>query len=338
MPSKSQRHRTRTLPFRYQEEGLAFDIQRFATDGSDPEPLSLNATQREIDLTARGQGTDDWMTATLEASLTLPPDVIEAVLPSDERDAPPAKLYVACRCHETIYRDRIDVASAPVEPGEYSVTITLNREQFKGKIEFRPYLVRTRNRDDVTTYASTKNVRLADDLPYRFIVDHPEDDEPPSIDGEAVSFSQTAHLPDGDRLYHLDFRNEARPKLWLNADYPRVTNVLESRGSIGAEPRMRDVVLDQISYGIWTQLVVRAVTAIDQDGNVRHDWQETVLKTFARGLTERSNLEAAKLDLRSRVRDPESLGEFVSDVDAEIQEYVDPRTQLINLMEEGLKL
>jgi len=317
---------------------LDFDVQRFATDGRDPEPLSLNSAQREIDLTARGQGTDEWTTATLEATLTLPEDVIEAVFPSDEVDSPPGKLYVACRCHDTIYRDRIDVASAPVEPGEHVVTITLKRDQFKGEIELRPYLVRTRDRDDVAAYASTKNVRLADALPYRLIVDHPKGDEPPSIDGEAISFSQTAHLPDGDQLYHLDFRNEGRPKLWLNADYPRVTNVLESRGSIGAEPRMRDVILDQISYGIWTQLVVRAVTSIDQDGNVEHDWQETVLETFARGLTGRSNLEAAKLELRSRVRDHESLGQFISDVDAEIQEYVDPRTQLINLMEEGLKL
>ena len=44
------------------------------------------------------------------------------------------------------------------------------------------------------------------------------------------------------------------------------------------------------------------------------------------------------LALRRDVRDPKALPELMSRIDVELQEYLDPRSQLINLMEEGLQI
>ncbi|WP_225308167.1 hypothetical protein [Haloarcula sp. CBA1131] len=173
---------------------------------------------------------------------------------------------------------------------------------------------------------------------YRAIIDRPPGEQPPAIDGEEISFSRASHLPGGDKLYYLDFRNESRPKLWLNSDHPRITDVLQSRGSVGAEARMRDVILDQISYGIWTQLILRTGSAIDEEGETEHEWQETVLETFARNLYDVDDLEEAKHELRSDLEGTDSISHLMELIDRELQEYIDPRTQLINLMEEGLRI
>jgi hypothetical protein len=101
---------------------------------------------------------------------------------------------------------------------------------------------------------------------------------------------------------------------------------------------MRDVILDQISYSVWQQLIVRAGTAVNDDGEVEHQWQQTVIEAFAREIYDVDGPEEAALALRRDVRDPETLPELMSRIDVELQDYLDPRSQLINLMEEGLQI
>jgi hypothetical protein len=340
MSRQSQRHRTQSLPFPYAEDALEFDLEAYQTDDDAWQPIDLKPGERELDVAPPTDTppSDAWSTLDLNGTVSVPERIFEHVLPEAERDAPPVALYVAIRCHQTIYRHKASVAEAPVPAGDYEVSIRIDRANVKGEVELRPFLVRSTDRDSDDQYANTRNVRLASTAPYRLVVDAAATDDPPAIDGEAVSFSQHAHLPDGDKLYDVDFRNESRPKLWLNADHPRITDVLQTRGSVGTAPRFRDVVLDEISYGVWTQLIVRACTAIESDGTVAHDWQDTVLETFARGLTDRSNLETAKQDLRSTVDHPDALPELMAAIDDELQAFIDPREQLINLMEEGLQL
>ena len=208
----------------------------------------------------------------------------------------------------------------------------------RGTVELRPYLVRTEDGPTEGRYAGKKNFRLASGRIYSVVVDLPPGEEPAAIDGEEVSFSQTPHLPEGDKLYYLDFRNESRPKLWINSDHPRVTDILQSQGSVGAEARMRDVILDEISYGVWTQLIVRTSCDIDDDGEVEYEWQQTVIDTFARNLYDTDDTAEATHRLREDAGDPESLPHLMEQIDRELQEYLEPRAQLINLMEEGLRI
>jgi hypothetical protein len=339
----TQRHRSTTLPFKYQDAGLDFELEQYSVDGSKPNELDLKPGQTEINLTqtlqsTKDEGGDDWGKVTLFGRLGLPEGVVKDVFPESERDEPPAKLYVAVRCHETIYREKATVSEEPTTPGSYNATVKIPKEMVRGTIELRPYLVRTQDRTTNAQYAGKKNFRLASGTIYSVVVDLPPGEKPPAIDGEEISFSRAVHLPEGDKLYYLDFRNEKRPKLWINSDHPRITDILQSRGSVGAEARMRDVILDEISYGVWSQLIVRAACGIDEDGDVEQEWQQTVVETFAQNLYEVDNVSEAARKLRADVADPETLPHLMEQIDQELQEYIDPRTQLINLMEEGLQI
>ena len=345
MTQRSQRHRSTTLPFRYRQRGLDFDLDYYTIDGSKPRGIELKAGQSEIDIVPAIENkyrTDtelaEWTTINFYGHITVTEDTIVDVFPPEERERPPAKLYVARRCHETISRTRADVDEPFDGPGTYEITITLERSELRGAVELHPFLVRTADGTHKDDYAAVKNVRVAGGHSYRVIIDSKESEDPTHIDGEEVSFSDVAHLPAGEKLYYLDFRNEKRPKLWINADHPRITNILQSKGSVGAEPRMRDVILDQIGQGVWTQLVIRAGSAVDDDGNVPHEWQRMVIDTFAPNLYAADDSTEAALQLREDLEDTDNLPYFMERVNREIQEFLKPREQLINLMEEGLRI
>jgi len=342
---RSQRHRSTALPFSYRDEGVDFELNSFAVDNGDQTALDLNPAQTEIDLASAVSSSDssnepDWETITLNGKLRLPEETVQAVFPQGERAQPPAKLYVTVRCHETIYRDRVIISEAPTTAGEYDVTLEVSKSTVRGAVELRPYLIRTESRpgEEPNDYADQKNFRVASGTLYYVVVDRPDDEGRAAIDGERVRFSQNAHLPDGNKLYYLDFRNESRPKLWINSDHPRIADVLQSRGSVGAEARMRDVILDQVSYGVWVQLLVRAGSAVDVEGEVEHEWQEMVLQTFASNLYETSDVSEATHRLKDDLSDPQTLPHVLQRIDSELQEYIDPREQLIHLMEEGLQI
>lgn len=343
MSRRTQRHRSTIYPFRYRENGLRFDVEHYSLNGGSVEPLDLAAGEYTIDVapdsTVRTSRADEpWEWITLYGTLEVTEDTLEHLFPSSERDSPPAKLYIAVRCHDTIYRDSVIVEGPPIEAEEYEVRIRLNWDDFRGRIELRPYLARTTDQSEDDAYASTQNAKVASGERYEVIVDRWADDDPPMIDGEEARFSRMDHLPQGEKLYYLDFRDGARPKLWINADHPRIADVLRSEGSVGAAPRLRDVVLDQISYGVWSQLILRAASAITRSGDVEYEWQETVLEAFALDLYDVADIEDAKQLLREDVQDPEQLGHLVSQIDTELQEFIEPRSQLINLMEEGLRI
>lgn len=338
MSDRSQRFRRSSLPHRYQPDGLDFSLDTYSISGRKPRDIDLKGGEFSIDLTTipPEYGSDEKIQ--LYGTLEVPETVVEAVFPEGERGEPPARLYVAIRCHDTIFRDSEIVSGAPMKPGTYEVSIPIELSNVRGRVELLPYLIRVEDREGAGRYAESANVKLASGQRYELIVDATEDFESPTIDGEKARFSELEHLPEGDKLYSLDFRNPERPKLWINADNPRIADVLQVSGSVGAEPRMRDVILDQISYGVWSQLIIRTASAIDEDGEVEYEWQRTVMKTFARQMYRVSDLEDAAHLMREEAADPEKFPELFARIDDELQEFLDFRTQLINLMEEGLQI
>jgi hypothetical protein len=341
----SQRYRTTTLPFSYRDKGIDFELDSFTVDGGDRTAIELKPPQTEIDLADALSPSDSgfetrWDIITLHGKVRLPEETVRAAFPEDERTEPPAKLYITIRCHETIYRDRKVISEAPTTPDIYDVRLEIPKNTIRGTVELRPYLVRTEDHpgEEPNDYADQKNFHVASGTLYYVVVDRPEPEGRAAIDGERVRFSRNDHLPDGNNIYYLDFRYESRPKLWINSDHPRIADILQSRGSVGAEARMRDVILDQVSYGVWVQLLVRAGSVLDAKGEVEHEWQEMVLQTFARNLYGTGDLDEATHRLREELSDPQTLPHLMQRIDSELQEYLDPREQLIHLMEEGLQI
>jgi hypothetical protein len=330
----SQRLRTTSLPFRYEPEGLDFTLDSYTVNGGPSVDISLAPSQRTVDLTSE----DGWDWIILHGRIDIDERTVKRVFPEPERSNPPANLYVAKQCHKTILRDRTDVSTGHTPPPEYDVKIRLDRSELRGEVILRPFLVRSSGNDRDGPYASVPNARVASGDIYYVRVNGSATEEMGLIDGEEIAFSTAEHLPDEERLYHLDLRNEARPKLWLNADHPRITEVLASEGSVGTEPRLRDVILDQIQYGVWTQLMYHAAAAVDDRGDVEHDWQRTVIESFAPQMYDVGDTEEAALKLKEELEDPSGVARLAGLIDGELQEYVDPRTQLVKLMEEGLEI
>lgn len=334
MTRQSQRLRTSSLPFRYEREGLDFILESYSVDRGPSTEIDLPPGQRTLDLTAEGQ----WQQIVLRGHITINEDLINRVFPEEEHVNPPADLYVAEQCRATILRDRKDISTDQTPAGVYDAKIVLERSRLRGEVILRPYLVRATENDIDGPYASVPNARVASGDIYYIQIDGSATEEVGLIDGEEVAFSTAEHLPGEERLYYLDFRNKARPKLWLNADHPRITEVLASEGSVGTEPRLRDVILDQIQYGVWTQLILHAAAAIDERAEVNYDWQQTVIDSFAPQMYDVGDTEGAALKLREDLNDPDGVARLLGRIDAEIQEYVDPQRQLVNLMEEGLDI
>lgn len=334
MTRQSQRLRTSSLPFQYEQQGLDFTVESYSVDGRSPIEVDLAPGQRTIDLT----GEDQWSQITLYGRIILNEEVIERIFPEKERRNPPADLYIVEQCRETILRDRTDISINKTPASEYDAKIVLEHSQLREEVVIKPYLVRATGNDIDGPYASVSNARVASGDAYYVQIDGSATDEVGLIDGEEIAFSTAEHLPGEEQLYYLDLRNKSRPKLWLNADHPRITEVLASEGSVGTEPRLRDVILDQIQYGVWTQLILHAAAAIDERGETEYDWQQTVVESFAPQMYDVGEIEGAALKLREELNTPNGVARLVSKIDAEIQEYVDPQKQLINLMEEGLDI
>ncbi|WP_210755409.1 hypothetical protein [Halorubrum sp. PV6] len=338
--SKSQKLRQTALPYPYRDNGLSLQIEEYQLE--DEQPVELDQEQDNLTVDLAINESDPWEHATLRGEVNLPEDVVQSVYPPDERSSPPGKLYVAVRCPETIYRDRVDVGTSETEggldPGVHEVEISLESNDLRGKVQLLPFLVRSFEGDSDGQFATTPNVRLASGEPWTVVVDEEEESGSRLIEGEEAEFSEHDHLPGEKRLYHLDFRKVDSPKLWINSDHSRIVDILHANGSVGAEARMRDVVLDQIQQGVWSQLVVRAISDVDDEGEPRHDWERAVLNIFARDLTDEEDVTQASIQLREELNDPEGVAVLMERLDGAIQDYIDPRDQLINLIEEGLQI
>lgn len=337
---KTQKLRQTALPYPYRDNGLALKIEGYQIEEEQPVEFDEERESSTVDLAV--DQSDPWERATLRGKVTLPEEVVESVYPPEERSSPPGKLYVAVRCPDTIYRDRVDVSVIGtgncVDSGVHDVKIPLRSNLLRGEVQLLPFLVRSSEGDSDGQFATTPNVRLASGEPWTVVIDEEEETGNRLIEGEEAEFSEHDHLPGEKRLYYLDFRNADSPKLWINSDHNRIVDILHANGSVGAEARMRDVVLDQIQQGVWSQLVVRAISDIDEEGEPRHDWEQAVLNIFARDLADKDDVTQASIQLREELDDPEGVAVLMERLDGSIQDYIDPRDQLINLVEEGLQL
>lgn len=328
------------MPYPYLDRGLDFSVTGCRLD--DGTEVGIDAERATVRLAdeVRSDDGDEWSRAYVEGAIEAKNDVIESVFPDSEREDPPGKLYVSIRSRETILRERADVAESPINPGTYEFEFALSRDRVRGRVELRPYLVRSESSEsEDTKYATLPDARLASAKSWWVEVDPPEEvDSKQWIDGQEASFSGNDHLPSGSHLYHLDLRDAKRPKLWLNSDHPRIIDVLHNEGSVGAEARMRDVVLNEIQYAVWSRLILRTAADVRETGEPRYDWQEIVLRLFGRKLYDVEDETEAALRLREDVATPENVPLLMGRIDDALQKHVEPREQLINLMEEGLML
>jgi hypothetical protein len=330
--SRSRRLQRRYLPYRYDEYGMDLQATSFRLDGGE-ELEDVNQERRLISLENR----TEWDEITVEGEIELGQDVINDVLPVEERLQPPAEIYITNRCEYTYLREKNSVEDSPVEPRVYEFEITLEREKLRNTTVLKPYLARVGDSDAGTDeFATVKGARLASSRPWEIRTDIREGPSGDYLEVLYDSFDDKDYLPDEDRLYHLDFREAKSPTLWLNSDHEKITRVLDSRGSRGPEARMRDVFFDQISQSVWTQLIVRAATDIDEEGEGRYEWEEGILKRFADRIYPEVEEKEARKKLSRDIRSPEELPEIMERIDGVLQDRLESHDNMTKVIEEAL--
>lgn len=334
--TRNQRHRRTALPYKYREDGLEFTLESCVLSGETRADL-VRGDGRAVELHEVG----DWETAELRGHIGLGEGVVEDVVPEPEREAVPARLYVAVRCRASVYRDSIPVARSPTEPGNHDVTLEVDREELRGRVDLVPFLTRVEESEGThPRYGTTPGLRLASGQSWTAQVDAPSTPGDQMIDGEERSFEEDDSLPPTEHLYYVDFSQAEQPKLFLNSDHGRVMGVLRSEGSTGVQARMRDVILDEITYGVWAQLIFNTASDVSEGDEYepRHEWQETILERFGTDIYDVDDEAEAARRLYEDVRSPEDIPLLMEGVDHALQGDIRHRDQLIKLMEEGLNL
>lgn len=332
MESRSRSIQRRYLPYRYDKHGIDFSISSFRLDGGE-KITDVNQERRLISLENRGK----WDEVTVSGEIKIDQDVIDDVLPVEERLQPPIKIYIASRCEYTYLRESKLIDSPPVSLEGYDFSVTLSRNRLRNTASLKPYIIRTGDSNAETDeFATAKGVRLASSKSWEIRVDVQESPSGEYLEVLYDSFENKDYLPEGDQVYHLDFREAKNPTLWLNSDHEKITRVLDSRARRGPDARVRDVFFDQISQSVWTQLIVHAATNIDEEGEVRYDWEDSVLDRFINDIYPDTDENEARTKLSQDIMSKEKLPDITSRIDSALQTRLRCHENMTKVIEEAL--
>ncbi|MFW6052148.1 MAG: hypothetical protein ACODAU_13300 [Myxococcota bacterium] len=264
--------RERFLPYAHVRLGLQLEVTACEADGT-AEP---DAIDRDRHLVAMDEAT--WKALSLQLEVRAGDGVLERTLPPGDPVAGAAGAWVLVRCEAT--RSRWAV---PMEPGSpasaWRGRLRLERDAVHGVVELRPVLVRSSPPSSPEPgYAHAPGMRLAGGRPWEVRVDKPRVAQGKFLEVTYHGFSEDPQLaPYASSVHRLECDSET-PRLWINKDHPKVTAIMDDRGSTGPRARMRDVFFDLVSHAVWMQLFVRAATHLDDAGESVHEWETSVLQ------------------------------------------------------------
>lgn len=262
--------RARFRPFRFAEGALGLHLESYRLD--DGEPTTPPDEERTIHVG------DTWRSITLSLLYTVESDLLARVLPDEERP-PRAVLVASCRCPSTylLRQTTIAIADAPNIPRTHEVV--LSADDVAGHFTLDLDLVRT---DSIRSgsgprFAPSRGMGLASALPWTLQLRAPEEQQGRYLDTRFASFSEDPQVPDELSRGYFYLQQGDPPHLLLNSDYPSFERALKSRGTRGADARVRDVALGQLQEQIWPALIVEVLTELQDFGESTQSWQEGVL-------------------------------------------------------------
>lgn len=304
--------RERFLPFAYDPFGLEVEVHAVVLDGQ-RDVESIEPERRLVTIEEAG-----WSEAIVRGSVRVPPDLVDRVYPSAERRAPPTRLCMVVRCAVTRVRRAIDL-DAPLEPGaSFAFELRLERGEAFGTVQLVPFLLRSASASDSEAgFAGSVGSRLASARPWIVRLDRARDPAGEFLDTRYHPFSTDPQLrPYAAALYRLEVSEQ--PTLWINTDHARIASVLEQEGTRGTNARLREVVFDHISQGVWTQLFVQAAMDLQQ-GELVFPWEDTVLRELLPGVVE-GRTHKTRLEFLLQALSRSELPHLLSRLDAALQE------------------
>ena len=301
--ASSARRRHRFLPYRFEEQGLVARVARCVLDQR-PAGIAADRERHLLDLS-----TQRFTRAEIELAVTVPPEVLRAVVPADEHARPPVQVLALVSCGASRSRRAVQLAAELHGAGAYSGTIAIERADVTGAVEVTAMLVRALDGADGAGWAARTGERLASSRTWEIRVDASQAPRGEYLDIRYEDFAKVGppQFPVPAALYQLECESEA-PILWLNTGSTRLANALSSDASIGRIARVRDATFDRIIAAVWARLFLRAMSNLGRTGEPTWPWQIAVLQQWL------PRLYAGDPDHESRV---ESLRRELADGDAD---------------------
>ena len=265
-----------------------------------------------------------WRWAELTLELTCNPDTVRAF---EEKHGPVSAVVVA-NCLPTNTRQPLRLTRSQVDPGRWSGTLELDRDNFRDRVALVTTMTATV--DGVphrpvaavqgwTVYADEpESLRLKGTLRVRWLNFKSPDAPPPARD-----FPKSTHV--------VAFTGGV-PELWLNSGFEGLEPLLKDRKDRrGADRGLHDFLRTGIARSVWLALIADAMSAVHQDtasdGTSEPDWPEVpwqaeilklILPQVSPGKSERELLSMAV----GEWREPAGAAEFFARAEAIVGDVV----------------
>ncbi|GAA0515448.1 hypothetical protein SAMN04488066_1032 [Halorubrum aquaticum] len=326
---------SQSLPHKYREEALEFDVDSFRLDGS---PLSDRGELDEDDQFLSLVDEGNWETLELEGTVAVDQDTVEEVFPFDEWEGTPGRLALVTENPLAMSRDRQILADSPFNGGSYEFTLSINRDDYRGQVKIKPFLTRTeKGGSGGSKHASKVGSRVADGISWIVRLDE-RDDGGSLLMPIIEDFSDYDSFPDENHIHYLSLEAPRNPQLYLNREHPQVVEVLNNTGYTGGPPRLRDVLYDYIEHSVWTQLLLQTARDTSPDtGEPEYGWQEDVLDIFLDDLYPNLADDEAAIQLAEDVRSHVDIPDLVQRIGRTVHQQYDIPSDTTNLIEEAIQ-
>lgn len=273
-----------------------------------------------------------WKLADLDLQLSCDSDAVRTF----EAAHGPVTAVVVANCLPTNTRQPLRLTRSAVDPGRWSGTLELDRDNFLDRIAL-----------------ATTLTAMVDGVPHRPVAMANSwtvyADEPESLHLRGTlqvkwkNFKETTDLPAKDfpEATHVLAFTEGLPELWLNSAFTGLESLLKDRKDRkGTDRGLHDVLRAGIARTVWLALIADALAAvrIDESGDLEPDWPETpwqsevlkmVLSDVAPGQSDRQLLGMAAKEWR----ESPGAGEFYARAEAVTGDIVKANAMIRRLVQ-----
>jgi len=246
----------------------------------------------------------------------LPDDWSKVLTKKEAKASPPVELVVSITCLAS--RNGFTKTLKKVSKNTYSCDMKIITNEYYHEFAIKIYLVRkTSLTPSVAGYANKKFNILSVSENYSVYLEEPKDEKGEDIKTIWKKFSE---LPIANKhtnaVYYADLDKDP-PILYMNEELPDELRQLISISSKRSKKAIaRDAFISPIVADVWEQLITHALSKIKELETETLDpldpWEQQVVRNVAKGLTYKTDLDDAIIELIDIANKEESFNDLLS--------------------------
>jgi hypothetical protein len=208
-----------------------------------------------------------WKKLTMRMTAKLPAPELERVVPEGCDRTRDLVLAISVACPATKYRH--GVALARSNEDTWSGLLTLVRRDLSGVLILKPALSLASGKPEPPARRGLdRGTVIARGRPVRLVIDgHARQNVGALVVTLWEDFSASESIwrrEHSNSIFHLEPYAD-RPRLFLNARYSELREILSSEAEKGPEASIRDLTATFIADSVWSQLIVIAASSVTSD-------------------------------------------------------------------------